>query len=200
MTVGAATVAGVVAAGSWLSSPLAAPWRLVVVVAISVAGLGACSGGGSSDSSGANRAWPLFESGEGRFRVALPEEPARHEQDVDEEDLETKAVLFTSKFGDTATVNVSYADYPEAITEIEPRVVLAGAVKGAVNRVSGTLARQTPLTAEGSPAVDYVIEGDEGWLQARAILVGNRLYLLQLAAPRPNAGAFERLVTSFELL
>lgn len=142
----------------------------------------------------------MFESGEGRFRVALPEQPTRREEDVDDDDLETKVVLFTSRFGDTATMNVSYADYPEAITEIEPRLVLTGAVQGAVNRVSGTLARQTPLTAEGAPAVDYVIEGDDGWLQARAILVGNRLYLLQLAAEKPDARAFERLVTSFELL
>lgn len=181
------------------SSAFAPRWRLLVI-AIAVIAVASCNGGGSSQPPDGDRAWPAFESGEGRFRVALPEEPARQEEDVDEEDLETKAVLFTSQLGDTATVNVSYADYPEAITEIDPRVVLAGAVQGAVKRVSGTLARQTPLTAEGSPAVDYVIEGDEGWLQARAILVGNRLYLLQLAAPRPDAAAFERLVTSFELL
>lgn len=198
MTMGGATVAPVVAlAGSSSSSSVVARCRWVVVV-VAVVGLVGCSAGGSSDR--AARSWSVFESGEGRFRVALPEQPARREEDVDDDDLETKVVLFTSRFGDTATMNVSYADYPEAITEIEPRLVLTGAVQGAVNRVSGTLARQTPLTAEGAPAVDYVIEGEDGWLQARAILVGNRLYLLQLAAERPDARAFERLVTSFELL
>lgn len=193
---GGATVAGV---SPSLPSPppVGSRWRLVAVLVVALAGLAGCSGG--SDAS-ERRAWAVFQSEEGRFRVALPEQPERREQGVDEDDLETKAVLFTSTFGNSATVNVSYADYPETITEIDPRVVLTGAVAGAVKRVSGTLARQTPLTAEGSPAVDYVIEGDEGWLQARAVLVGNRLYLLQLAASRPNARAFERLVTSFELL
>ena len=198
MTMGGATVAPVVVlARSSSSSSVVARCRYLVVVVVAVVGLVGCAGG-SSDR--AARSWSVFESGEGRFRVALPEQPTRREEDVDDDDLETKVVLFTSRFGDTATMNVSYADYPEAITEIEPRLVLTGAVQGAVNRVSGTLARQTPLTAEGAPAVDYVIEGDDGWLQARAILVGNRLYLLQLAAEKPDARAFERLVTSFELL
>lgn len=182
--------------------PLAPCRRLLGVVAVLVAVLAGCDGGGDDSGArpGQERAWSLFESGEGRFRVALPGEPTRREQGVDDASPETRAVLFTTQLGEAATLNVSYADYPEAITEIEPQLVLAGAVQGAVNRVSGTLARQTPLTAEGSPAIDYVIEGDEGWLQARAILVANRLYLLQLAAPRPDAGAFERLVTSFDLL
>ena len=175
--------------------------RLVAAVAVGIIALAGCSGGrGETASRPGDRAWSVFESAEGRFRIALPEEPERREQEVDDDDLETRAVLFTSRLGDTATVNVSYADYPPALAEVDPRLVLAGAVTGAVERVSGTLAAQTPLTAEGSPAVDYLIEDGEGWVQARAIFVGTRLYLLQLAAPTRDPGAFERLVTSFDLL
>ncbi len=166
---------------------------VLAVVMVVVAGCG----GGSSEP---DRSWSVFQSQEGRFRVALPGEPARREQALGEEALESRLVSFTTQLDDVTTLDVSYADYPATITEIDPRLVLTGAVTGAVERASGTLARQTPLTAEGSPAVDYVIDGDEGWLQARAILVANRLYLLQLAAPRPDAAAFEALVTSFELL
>ena len=175
--------------------------RLVAVLALA-ASLAGCSGGASDRSGGGSvdGAWSLFESGEGRFRVALPERPERQEQALGDGDLETKAVQFTSRLGDAATMNVSFADYPESIAEVDPRVVLAAAVAGAVERVAGTLAAQAPLTAEGSPAVDYLIEDGEGWVQARAILVGNRLYLLQLATPVRDPGAFERLVTSFELL
>lgn len=176
-------------------------WRLLAVLTVVIAALAGCSDGGGDGSGGTgNRAWPLFESGEGRFRVALPEQPDRREVEADDLRLETRAVMFTSRLGDVATVNVTYADYPQAIADVDPQLVLTGAVTGAVERVSGTLAAQAALTAEGSPAVDYLIEDGDGWVQARVILVGSRLYLLQLAAPDRDPGAFERLVTSFELL
>ena len=172
-------------------------WRLgLAVLAVVMVGVAGCGGGGSE----ADRSWSVFQSEEGGFRVALPGEPARREQALGEEAPESRLVSFTTQLDDVTTLDVSWADYPAAIAEIDPRLVLTGAVTGAVERASGTLARQTPLTAEGSPAVDYVIDASEGWLQARAILVANRLYVLQLAAPRPDAAAFEALVTSFDLL
>lgn len=172
-------------------------WHVAVALAVGMAALGACGGGAGG---GVDQAWRLFESGEGRFRVALPGEPTRRQAEVGEASPETALVRFTTQLDDATMLEVSYGDYPDAITEIEPRVVLTGAITGSVDRFSGTLAAQTPLTAEGSPAVDYLIQGDGGWLQARAILVANRLYVLQVAAPDPDAAAFERLVTSFELL
>lgn len=172
-----------------------ARWHLAVALVVGMAA--GCSGGSGA---GVDQAWSLFESAEGRFRVALPGQPTRRQAQIDEASPETALVRFTTRLDEATTLEVSYADYPDTITEIEPRVILTGAVTGSVERASGALAEQTPLTAEGSPAVDYLIQGDEGWLQARAILVGARLYLLQVAAPNPDGAAFERLVTSFELL
>lgn len=174
-----------------------ARWHLAVALVVAMVALAGCSGGTGA---AVDPAWSLFESGEGRFRVALPGQPTRRQAELDEASPETALVRFTTQLGETTTLEVSYADYPDAIAEIEPRLVLTGAITGSVERASGTLVEQTPLTAEGSPAVDYLIQGEGGWLQARAILVTNRLYVLQVAAPDPDAAAFERLVTSFELL
>ena len=144
--------------------------------------------------------WVDFESAEGGFRVELPLEPVRQEQTVQSDVGPLQAVLFAATPDATSSYSVAYTDYPEAVLQVEPEAVLDGAVQGAAANVSGTVQSSTKLTAEGFPAVDYVINVEGGQLQARGMLVDRRIYLLQRAGAQPDEAGFRRLVDSFELV
>ncbi|MGI9119957.1 MAG: hypothetical protein ACR2G7_07545 [Acidimicrobiales bacterium] len=145
------------------------------------------------------QAWVDFRSDEGRFRIQMPEQPERSQQEVAVGDISLTLVLFTAMVTDSAAYDVGYVDYPESIAEADPAVVLDGVVQGAAKQVSGTVTSNVPTTANGSPAVDYVVAVQGGQVQARAILIANRFYILQHAAEKPDPDAFGRLVASFEL-
>lgn len=89
---------------------------------------------------------------------------------------------------------------PEEVLDVDPGTVLDGAVQGAATNLSGTVESSTKLTVEGFPAVDYVVAVEGGRVEARAILAGSRIYLLQRAARQSDPDDFRRLVDSFELL
>ena len=148
---------------------------------------------------GAGAGWSVFESSEGGFRVELPGEPARGEQQVDAQGTLLQLVAFSTASGSTL-YNVAYVDYPEIVSAIDPIRTLDGVVQGAANQARGTVIARQSLTASGSPAVDYTIELSDGRIQARAILAGTRLYLLQQASEAPDQPGFERMVGSFELI
>lgn len=182
-------------------------FALCLVVTVGLAG---CGGNGGLDDSGeatpsgdavpTTVAWVDFRSDEGRFRVEMPNQPDRSQQDVPVGDGSLRLILFTANVNDSVAYNVGFVDYPEAITEADPATVLDGVVQGAAQQVSGTVVSKTPTTANGSPAVDYVVGAQGGQVQARAILVANRLYILQGASKEPDPDGFGRLATSFELL
>jgi hypothetical protein len=194
-------------------------WLAVLVVALTMAGCSddavdqpdgsaapggdAEEGAGADDEEPADEAdddWITFESPEGGFRVELPSEPESNVQSVPSQAGPLEAAVFTVEVDADTGYIVAYTDYPEEVLEVEPGTVLDGAVQGAATNVSGTVESSTKLTVEGFPAVDYVIAVDGGRVEARAILAGSRIYLLQRAASQPDQDEFRRLVDSFELL
>jgi hypothetical protein len=141
-----------------------------------------------------------LESAEGRFRVVLPAEATLAEQTVDAGGQSLDLSLYTAQVDAALVFNVGFVDYPEAITEVDPQLVLDGVVQGAAGNVSGTVASQTQVEMFAFPGTDYVIEVGGGTVQGRALLVERRLYLLQRAGEEPNQQEFLRMVDSFELL
>ena len=155
---------------------------------------------GAAEPGDAAGGWVDFESAEGNFRVELPVEPVRQEETVPSDVGPLQAVLFAATTDPGSSYSIAYTDYPEAVLQVEPGAVLDGAVQGAATNVSGTVQSSTKLEAEGFPAVDYVINVDDGQLQARGILVDRRIYLLQRAGAQPDEAGFRQLVDSFELI
>lgn len=108
--------------------------------------------------------------------------------------------LYTAQADRTEVYTVAFVDYPESIVDVDPQLVLDGVVQGAAGNLAGAVASQSPAEVAGHPAVDFVIEIEEGTVQSRAVLVDRRLYLLQRAGQEPDAEGFARMVGSFELL
>lgn len=156
--------------------------------------------GGEAPPGEAGDGWLSFESADEGFRVDLPVEPVRDEQTIPSEAGPLRVVIFVAQVDDTAGYNVGYTDYPEAVLDVESDVLLDGAVRGAATNVSGTVESSTKLDVDGFPAVDYVITAGGADLQARAILVERRLYVLQRGGPQSDEEGFQRLVESFELV
>lgn len=200
--------------GAARRSPNRRPRASVVALAVLASVLVACGdGGGGSDGAGedaadgagtatseADDAWQIFESAEARFRVELPGVPMRGEQQGEAQGIPLRFVAFTTAADDPWVYSVAYVDYPEAVTSIDPARVLDGVVKGAGSQAGGTITARAPVTADGMPAVDYTIRLEDGQIQARAILAGTRLYLLQQGGAGPHRAGFDRMVGSFELL
>ena len=155
---------------------------------------------GTAEPGDAAGGWINFESTEGGFRVELPVEPVRLEQTVQGDAGPLQAVIFSASTGPGSSYSIAYTDYPEAVLQVEPGTVLDGVVQGAVNNGSGTVESSSRITAEGFPAVDYVVNVEGGQRQTRGILVDRRIYLLQRAGTQPDEAGFRQLVESFELI
>ncbi len=200
-------------------------WLAVLVVALAPALAGCSDDPGEQAGDGADRAgdaapdtstvdgaedeeapeeaddgWISFESPEGGFRMEFPAEPVRGQQSLASELGPLETVLFTVEEDADTVYLVAYTDYPEEVLDVDPGTVLDGAVQGAATNLSGTVESSTKLTVEGFPAVDYVVAVEGGRVEARAILAGRRIYLVQRAASQSGPDEFRRLVDSFELL
>jgi hypothetical protein len=105
-------------------------------------------------------------------------------------------------------VSISFIDYPESVSTQDPKVLLDSIAEGAASAADGTveganskLKSKTPTTVGDNQAIDFQVDIDERELVARAILVGTRMYLLQVVSePGVNSTSYEKLTESFELI
>ena len=170
---------------------------LVLLLLASVSGVGLVGCGGD----GEDRAQP-FESPEGRFRVDFPGRPQRQEQTETSTGTPIKIILFTVDSGNTA-YSVAFSDLPET-ANATPNQVLDAVPDGSATRVPGKVRSKSMSTFVGSPAIDYVIEGEGeqrgALVNAKAVLVGRRLYIIQAASKNATTPFFARMLASFQLL
>jgi hypothetical protein len=171
---------------------------LVSVVLASAGGLGLAGCGGDSE----EEAVP-FESPEGRFRVDFPGKPDRQEQSEPSAGQSLKIVLFTVDAGDKA-YSVAFSDLPAQVSQVSPETVLGGVPEGSAGRVPGKVRSKNMSTFVGSPAIDYVIDGEGAsqgaTVQAKAVLVGARLYIIQGAGQNTETPFYQQMLSSFRLL
>jgi hypothetical protein len=156
--------------------------------------------------------WQTFESLNGNFSIQVPGYFQEHEQTIDtkiggvtmysfvhqplEEDAENSVYL------------VSYCDYPsETLHEDSLELVsdfLQVTVDEAIFGLDGELMYADSTDWQQHPArfwrIDY-LEGN-AVMKTRAIIIKNRLYLIQVASLRPKAinPTSERFFDSFKLL
>lgn len=171
---------------------------LLALLVVSAAGFGLAGCGGDDE----EKAVP-FESPEGRFRVDFPGKPERQDQTESAAGIPLKITLFTVDAGDKA-YSVAYSDLPPQAAAAPPATVLQGVPEGSAGRVPGKVRSKNMSTFVGSPSIDYVIDGEgssKGALvNAKAVLAGGRLYIIQAAAKNTDTPFYQRMLASFQLL
>ena len=150
----------------------------------------------------ASKAASVVQSTEGGFAVAIPgpvsEERRSQATEVGEVTLHT--FIAVRPEADTAYY-VSYTDFPPAaVSQADPRDVVARASHGALEALGATGLASKPLMLDGFPG--WEVEGVSGprRLRGRFFLVGPRLYQQLLLHPdgKPPEDA-DRFFESFKL-
>ncbi|WNZ61978.1 hypothetical protein QEG98_40165 [Myxococcus sp. MxC21-1] len=174
---------------------------------LALGGLGACASRQQAPTAAAKpeaprAAEPVVRSTEGGFSVAIPgpvsEERRSQETDVGAVTLHTFVAVRPEV--DTAYY-VSYTDFPAAaVSQADPRDVVARASHGALEALGATGLSARPLVLSGFPG--WEVEGVSGprHLRGRFFLVGPRLYQQLLLHPegKPPQDA-DRFFESFQL-
>jgi len=151
--------------------------------------------------------YETFTSEEGRFRADFPGVPTREARTEVAGEINLNLVHYSVDNGDEA-VSVSFIDYPEAVAAQDPRALLDGIAEGAANAANGSaqgteseLKSKTPTTFDGHQAIDFEVEIQNRILNARAVLVGPRMYLMQVVSePDVDSESYQRLTSSFTLI
>ncbi len=144
--------------------------------------------------------WTTVSSPEGRFKADFPLEPVRQVQRVPAAGNPLELVVYTSE-ADNEAVSVSYVDYAVEPTGENLKKVLDSAAEGASSAVSGQNLKKTSSTFLERDAIDFTTEAAPNLLTGRAVMVGNRMYILQVV--RLNSArstSFNQLASSFELI
>ncbi len=168
---------------------------------LALGGLGACASrqqaaAPPSKPEASAPAASVVQSTEGGFSVAIPgpvsEERRSQLTEVGEVTLHT--FIAVRPEADTAYY-VSYTDFPAAaVSQADPRDVVARASHGALEALGATGMASRPLTLDGFPG--WEVEGASGprQLRGRFFLVGPRLYQQLLLHPEgkppQDAGRF----------
>jgi len=134
------------------------------------------------------------------FSVSMPGTPKREEQSVPTARGTVKAVSYTSDSSDKA-FSIGFSVLPSGVTGD-----LKGAIAGGAKNVGGTVRDEVNTTYQGYKTRDARITGaasNKGTLFVRAILAGNRLYLLQYIGEGPNLeqapAAYTEIVNSLKI-
>lgn len=144
--------------------------------------------------------WTTLSSPEGRFKADFPLKPVRQVQRVPAAGNPLELVVFTSE-ADNEAVSVSYIDYAAEPTGENLTKVLDSAAEGASSAVSGQNLKKTPSRFLDRDAIDFSTESAPNLLTGRAVMVGNRMYILQVVNPKSvKSTSFNQLASSFELI
>jgi hypothetical protein len=181
-------------------SPVAVGAGIVgaVVATLAIAALVAATLGTTKTKVPPTSEWKTFHEPSGSFSVDLPGEPDRKVTDQETAVGKIKIIMWTSDYSDMS-VGVGYADYPMAFAGMAVRAGLEGAARGGAAAVDGDLLSMNFTSQQGFPAVDFTVSVDEGIVEARAIIYGTRVYVLQTAGSNGTFDAHQRLLQSFTI-
>lgn len=134
------------------------------------------------------------------FLVSMPGKPKRSEQALPTPRGTVKSISYTSDSRDTA-FSIGYTELPKGVEGD-----LHGAIAGGASTVGGTARDEVVTTYQGFRARDARITGavdDKGTLFIRAILVKNRLYVLQFIGSGANlkkpSAAYSQIINSLRI-
>jgi hypothetical protein len=134
------------------------------------------------------------------FSVSMPGKPKRSEQSVPTPRGAVKAISYTSDASNRA-FSIGYTELPKGV-----KGDLHGAIAGGASNVGGTARDEVGTTYQGFKARDARITGaadNKGTLFLRAILVRNRLYVLQFIGNGANlkkpSEAYSQIINSLKI-
>jgi hypothetical protein len=159
--------------------------RALIVVALAIA----CS------PAWADEPWKEYSSKDGGFTVLLPGTPNIQKMTQKAGDgSDVKIVAYRPPPAGNIRVIVSTSDFAEQYLKVSPDKILDNARDASVSNSKGTLVREKKIKLGENPGREIVVKfpKDQGYLRARAILVGSRQYSLLYA------GKDEKDVTSKE--
>jgi hypothetical protein len=159
----------------------------------------------SLQSARADETWKEFESKEGGFKVLLPGTPTAQKMTQkagDGSDVEL-AIYRLPPVGGTTFI-VSTSDFAESYLKNPAEKILDNARDGSVTRSKGKLVSEKKVKLGDHPGREFVVSmpKDQGFIRARAYLVGKRQYTLLIAAKDDKAIAtkeVEAFIDSFKL-
>lgn len=129
--------------------------------------------------------WMVHKAPDANFQANFPAEP-----EVSVQTIETAAgaIPYTTYMAELAggsiAFGVAYNDYPADVRDADPEKVLDGGRDGARENLNGRLVSETRMLHRGHPAREFTIvaeiEGQPLFYHTRLMLIGNRLYQLQI--------------------
>jgi hypothetical protein len=129
--------------------------------------------------------WTLHKAPDANFQASFPAEPEVSVQTIT---TETGAIPYTTYMAELAggaiAFGVAYNDYPADLGEADAEKVLDSGRDGARENLSGRLISETKMQHRGHPAREFTIvsevDGQTLFYHTRLMLIGNRLYQLQV--------------------
>lgn len=135
--------------------------------------------------------WKRFVSMEGRFTAVFPGSPRVSEQTISLPPW--NAVIHKTQLMSLAEYGVIYSDYPKEIVDrTTADVLLDQGARGAVSEVNSQLLSINPITVNGYPGRFMKERMPNGTImQAKLVLVGQRLYQVAITTPREDGASPE---------
>jgi hypothetical protein len=145
--------------------------------------------------------WQVFESAEGRFRIAFPGTPIRKQGKLATEIGDVISIRHSAGDGAEATYDVTYNDYPKAgIARLSPAKLLNAARDGLVYQAKGRVLSEKPFMIGKVAGHDQsILAADGTHYRIRLLLVESRLYQLTAMAKPPARTDEQRFFGSFQL-
>lgn len=142
--------------------------------------------------------WQEFSSKDGNFVVQMPGVPVETKNMINGTAFSTELHTFSVKIG-SSVYGVSYFDFPKDVSLKTPEEVINASRDGAISNINGRLLSEQPISLDGYPGKDVVIEvAKMPPMRMRLFMMERRIY--NLSAITTEAQDAEKFVTSFKLL
>lgn len=149
---------------------------------------------------GQTPAWKTYSYAADGFSAAFPSEPVLGRKNIDTQagTFELRSYLVE---GEQMALFIGVCDYGDKAAGSDPKTLLQGAKKGALENSSSHLVSETPITLGIYPGLEFEAESSQMHFHARIYLVGATLYQTLVVSPlgKPYPPTV-RFLDSFQLI
>ncbi|HEX4754357.1 MAG TPA: hypothetical protein VH661_01220 [Candidatus Dormibacteraeota bacterium] len=121
---------------------------------------------------------PGFTDPTNHFSASFRDAPVEDSNSLSVAGHPVSEVLWSDAIDVSTAEIVGYATYPASFNFSAPNAALNGAVAGEVSNVHGTLLSKTFGVYQGFHSVDAVISAQQVFIESRAILAGQTVYIV----------------------
>ncbi|OFZ52017.1 MAG: hypothetical protein A3D92_11965 [Bacteroidetes bacterium RIFCSPHIGHO2_02_FULL_44_7] len=172
-----------------------------ILSSIVLAALSNTSGSASSSSElpAPEIVWTTYNSADEGFSIDFPSLPATDVMEDYAGSLPFRIKMWFSYEDNDNVFSVYKYEFSQPVDVSSPETELSEYVQSYAR--DGKLLRSTPIQHGIYPAVDFLIQYDDGFFKGRAVLVEEEIYNLQLSYPEEfyNDENYSRFINSFEV-